>query len=124
MKAFKIQVATDIATWKDVFSTTKAGARSVTDETFTFTTARHVRMYGTDRGNTSKGYSIFDFMVMNDSVPKTLASDARNTSDFLKPLMKCKNRALKYNVPSASFVKISIIDFCGRQVAELINVFK
>jgi hypothetical protein len=64
-KAFKIQVSTDSTTWTDVFSTTVGASYSVTDERFAKTTARYVRMNGTQRGNAS-GYSLFAFMVLND----------------------------------------------------------
>jgi hypothetical protein len=59
-------VATDTSTWTDVFSTTKAAQRSVTDETFSTATARYVRMLGTQRGTTG-GYSLYDFLVLNDT---------------------------------------------------------
>ena len=64
-KAFKIQVSTDSTTWTDVFSTTVGASYSVTDEKFAKTTARYVRMNGTQRGN-ANGYSLFAFMVLND----------------------------------------------------------
>jgi hypothetical protein len=64
-KAFKIQVSTDATAWTDVYSTTIGASYSVTDVPFSKTTARYVRMYGTQRG-TQSGYSLFDFMVLND----------------------------------------------------------
>jgi len=64
-KAFKVQVSTDSTTWTDVYSTTTGASYSVTDVTFAKTTARYVRMNGTQRG-TQNGYSLFDFMVLND----------------------------------------------------------
>jgi hypothetical protein len=64
-KAFKIQVSTDSTAWTDVFSTTVGASYSVTDEKFAKTTARYVRMNGTQRG-TANGYSLFAFMVLND----------------------------------------------------------
>jgi hypothetical protein len=64
-KAFKIQVSTDGTAWTDVYSTTIGASYSVTDVTFSKTSARYVRMYGTQRGTTN-GYSLFDFMVLND----------------------------------------------------------
>ena len=64
-KAFKIQVSTDSTTWTDVFSSTVGASYSVTDERFASTTARYVRMNGTQRGN-ANGYSLFAFMVLND----------------------------------------------------------
>jgi hypothetical protein len=64
-RAFKIQVSTDSTMWKDVYSTTTGASYSVTDVTFAKTTARYVRMNGTQRG-TSNGYSLFAFMVLDD----------------------------------------------------------
>ena len=64
-KSFKIQVSTDSTTWTDMYSTTTGASYSVTDVTFAKTTARYVRMNGTQRGNAS-GYSLFAFMVLND----------------------------------------------------------
>jgi hypothetical protein len=65
-KAFKIQVSPDSTTWTDVYSTTVGASYSVTDVAFTKTSARYVRMNGTQRGN-ANGYSLFAFMVLNDS---------------------------------------------------------
>jgi hypothetical protein len=64
-KAFKIQVSIDSTTWTDVYSTTLGASYSVTDVSFSKTTARYVRMYGTQRGTTN-GYSLFSFMVLDD----------------------------------------------------------
>ena len=64
-KGFKIQVSTDSTTWTDVYSTTVGASYSVTDVTFAKTTARYVRMNGTQRGN-ANGYSLFAFMVLDD----------------------------------------------------------
>jgi hypothetical protein len=64
-KAFKIQVSIDGTTWTDVYSTTIGASYSVTDVTFAKTSARYARMYGTQRGTTN-GYSLFDFMVLDD----------------------------------------------------------
>jgi hypothetical protein len=64
-KAFKIQVSTDATAWTDVYSTTIGASYSVTDVTFAKTTARYVRMNGTQRGN-ANGYSLFAFMVLDD----------------------------------------------------------
>ena len=64
-KAFKIQVSSDSTTWNDVYGTTIGASYSVTDVTFAKTTARYVRMNGTQRGS-ANGYSLFTFMVLND----------------------------------------------------------
>jgi hypothetical protein len=64
-KAFKIQVSADSTNWTDVYSTAVGASYSVTDASFAKTTARYVRMNGTQRGN-ANGYSLFAFMVLND----------------------------------------------------------
>ena len=64
-KEFRIQTSIDATAWTDVFTTTLGSANSVTDETFKTTSARYVRMYGTQRG-TQNGYSLFSFMVLKD----------------------------------------------------------
>ena len=64
-KAFKIQVSSDSTTWTDIYSTSIGAPYSVTDVAFDRTTARYVRMNGSQRG-TSAGYSLFAFMVLND----------------------------------------------------------
>jgi hypothetical protein len=123
-KSFKIQVATDTASWKDVFSTTKAGLRSVTDETFPTASARYVRMYGTVRGNTSKGYSLFDFMVLNDSLTTATSFKPGNSPLFTEGLLSCKNNTIHYCVPSSDFVKLDMVDGRGKLVAVIYNGFK
>jgi hypothetical protein len=64
-KAFKIQTSSDATAWTDVFSTTHGAAYSVTDERFKTTSARYVRMLGTQSGGPG-GYSLFSFMVLKD----------------------------------------------------------
>ena len=64
-KSFDIQVSTDSTTWTSVYTTTIGASYSVTDVTFDKTTARYVRMNGTQRGN-ANGYSMFAFMVLDD----------------------------------------------------------
>jgi hypothetical protein len=65
-KAYKIQASTDGRAWTDVYNNSKGLPYTVTDETFPTTTARYVRMYGSERA-TQAGYSLFSFMVLNDS---------------------------------------------------------
>jgi mannan endo-1,4-beta-mannosidase len=64
-KEFKIQTSTDASAWTDVFTTTAGSPLSVTDETFKTTSARYVRMAGTQRA-TQDGYSLYSFMVLKD----------------------------------------------------------
>jgi hypothetical protein len=123
-KAFKIQLSKDNTAWDDVFSTTKNGARSVTDETFATATARYVRMYGTQRGNTSKGYGLFDFMVLNDSLPQTSVKMVHNPLVSTTSALTCLNNRVLYSLTSGKNVKIEIVDSRGRMVSVLVNGFK
>ena len=60
-KAFQIQVSNDASKWTTVWSTTNGGGGNQTI-TFPTTSARYVRMYGTQRG-TQWGYSLYEFQV-------------------------------------------------------------
>jgi hypothetical protein len=123
-KSFKIQVSTDNETWTDVFSTTKGGKRSVTDETFPTTTARYVRMNGTERGSTNGGYSLFDFMILNDSVTTPVTFQQENSRVPLKPLLTCRENIIHYSVSASCPVKIDVVDCRGKRAAVLIDGFK
>jgi hypothetical protein len=124
-KSFKIQVSTDNSSWKDVFGTTKAGCRSVTDETFDVVKARYVRMNGTERGNKAKGYSLYDFMVLNDD--EATAATTHPCEKALAPSgvsLTCNDRTVHYFLPSGNTVKIDIVDIHGRLVALLADGFR
>jgi hypothetical protein len=123
-KSFKIQVATDTASWKDVFSTTKAGLRSLTDETFPSTVARYVRMYGTQRGNTSKGYGLFDFMVLDDAGYTKTTEKPGNPTVPSERLLTFKNTRIRYHVPRDNSVKLDVVDCRGKRLAVLVDGFK
>lgn len=62
-KAYKIQVSGDGTNWQDVYSTT-AGDGGTDELSFPTTTARYVRMYGTQRG-TIWGYSLWEFEIFS-----------------------------------------------------------
>ncbi|GGD79775.1 discoidin domain-containing protein [Paenibacillus nasutitermitis] len=68
-KSYLIQVSTDAVNWTDVYSTTN-GNGGTDDIGFASTTARYVRMYGTQRG-TAYGYSLYEFGVYNDNPAQT-----------------------------------------------------
>jgi hypothetical protein len=123
-KSFKIQVATDTASWKDVYSTAKAGARSVTDETFATTPARYVRIYGTERGNKAKGYGIFDLMVLNDSLSTATSLKQDKPTIPFRSIIVFRNKVLQYHVRSNNSVKLDVVDGRGRLVTVLVNEFK
>jgi hypothetical protein len=48
-KDFKVQTSADGSGWTDIYSTTQGSSASVTDESFSTTRVRYVRMYGTQR---------------------------------------------------------------------------
>ena len=123
-KSFQIQVSDDAATWRDVFRTTAGGRRSVTDETFATTTARYVRMYGTQRGVTAKGYSLFDFMVLNDSLTTETTFKPATSPLSSEALLTCRNNALYYSIPSGNSVKLEVVDTRGKLVAVLVDGFR
>jgi len=123
-KSFKIQVSTDNVKWDTVFSTTKAGQRCITDETFPTTTARYVRMYGTQRGTTG-GYSMYQFMVLNDSLTSTGTSFKTSKSVSLaQTFLTCQNKTIHYSVPAGNSVKLDIVDARGKVMAVLVDGFK
>ncbi|MCD1257275.1 family 16 glycosylhydrolase [Paenibacillus athensensis] len=66
-KAYQIQVSSNATSWTDVYSTT-TGDGGIDDVSFTSTTARYVRVYGTQRA-TAYGYSLWDFEVYGTGTP-------------------------------------------------------
>lgn len=58
---YKIQTSNDKLTWTDVYSTT-TGDGGIDDINFTSTSAKYVRMYGTQRAGTW-GYSLYELAV-------------------------------------------------------------
>jgi len=117
-KAFKIQTSVDAAVWSDVFSTTAGGARSVTDETFAATEARYVRMQGVTRG-TAQGYSLYQFMVLKDSLPAVTSSPAAKSPPEPVSLLKFRNNLVEYTVPADQSVKLELWDSRGRLMSTL-----
>ncbi|WNQ12906.1 discoidin domain-containing protein [Paenibacillus aurantius] len=74
-KSYKIQVSTDAVNWTDVYSTS-AGNGGIDDIGFPATTARYVRMYGTQRG-TPFGYSLYELGVYYDNLSLTDLASAK-----------------------------------------------
>ena len=67
-KSYQIQVSNDASNWTDVYTTT-TGDGGIDDISFAATTARYVRMYGTERG-LPYGFSLWEFEVYEGgSVP-------------------------------------------------------
>ena len=120
-KSFKIQVSNDASTWNDVYSTEKGGSRTVTDVTFDRTKARYVRMNGTRRTG-SKGYSLFDFMILNDS-DVTSTMNYRSTSAS-KPSLNWNNSLVSYYLPLPSRIKLEVFDFSGKSIGVLVNGYQ
>ena len=81
-KAYQIQVSNDNQNWTTVY-TQNAGNGGTEDFTFRSTTARYVRMFGTQR-TTQYGYSLFEFEVYDvaqcgDAGERYTISDDQNT---------------------------------------------
>jgi hypothetical protein len=109
-KAFKVQVSTDNATW--------------TDESFATTTARYVRMYGTQRGTTG-GYSMFEFMVLNDSGTVTSTSFGPVKAGIpAEASLTRRNNTIHFSVPSGSRVKLDVVDVRGKVMVVLAEGYK
>lgn len=123
-KSFKIQVGTDTSSWTDVFGTTKAGARSVTDETFATVSARYVRVLGVERGNTSRGIGLYDFMVLNDTGVATALPHAGRRGAFSGAGLTARDGTVLYRLASAGAVRLEIVDGRGRLKAVLAEGFR
>jgi Glycosyl hydrolases family 43/F5/8 type C domain len=117
-KAFKVQTSVDAAAWSDVYSTTTGAARSVTDETFATTQARYVRMLGVTRG-TTQGYSLYQFMVLNDSLPPVTAMRSAKTSPKSSSLLTYEDNLVRYTLPVDQNVKLELWTAQGRLVSTL-----
>ncbi len=118
-KSFQIQVSADATTWTDVFSTKAGGKRSVTDETFTKTSARYVRMLGTERGLTNQGYGLFDFMVLNDTGATVALAHPASHLNSSQAKLTIENRLLHYAIPTDQFIRLEVVDSRGKRVAKL-----
>ncbi len=82
--AYAIQVSTDNQNWTPVF-TQKAGKGGFEDIRFTATTARYVRMFGTQRA-TQFGYSLFEFGVYNTAnTPQYAVTSSASGSGTVTP---------------------------------------
>jgi len=64
-KSYRIEVSTDGDNWTQVSSTT-SGAVGIQTHTFTPTNARHVRMYGVERGYEYGGFSLWEFEIYGE----------------------------------------------------------
>jgi hypothetical protein len=117
-KSFKIQTSVDAAAWSDVFSTTTGAARSVTDETFATTQARYVRMQGVTRG-TTQGYSLYQFMVLKDSLPPVTAFRPGKVSPKSSSLLTYRDNVVRYTVSADQNVKLELWDTRGKLLSIL-----
>jgi len=65
-KSYRIEVSTNGTTWNQVFNTTN-GASGTQTHSFTSTEARHVRMYGTELGLSTAGFSLYEFEIYGET---------------------------------------------------------
>lgn len=77
-KVFQIQTSTDGTTWSPVYSNSN-GTGGTNDITFTATSARFVRMSGTQRSN-DWGYSLYEFQVFASGSSTNLALNRPSTA--------------------------------------------
>jgi hypothetical protein len=120
-KAFKIQVATDTANWKDVYTCSNVGPRSVTDETFPTTTARYVQMAATQKGGPN-GYTLFDFMVLNDSGVTALRPGRSGAVPGAG--LRRESDGIHYLLPAGGAVRLELADGRGRVKSVLVDGFR
>jgi len=105
-KSYKIQVSNNGTDWTDVYSTTSGNG--VTDNIPLNVNARYVRMYGTERGNTAWGYSLYEFGVY---------------SVYVAPVQKMHISAIDmtYKTARGGFVsataKVKIVDTNGQALS-------
>jgi hypothetical protein len=65
-KSYKIEVSTNGTSWTEVFNITNNASAGVKTHTFTPTNARHVRMYGVERGYEYGGFSLYEFEIYGE----------------------------------------------------------
>jgi hypothetical protein len=73
-------------------------------------------MYGTQRGTTN-GYSLFNFMVLNDSsaTPTTFKPEISPIPN--KTFLKCQNNTIRYSIPLGNSVRLEAFDAQGKLTA-------
>lgn len=81
-------------------------------------------MYGTERGNNEKGYSLFDFMVLKDSLDVTAARFSAKSPVASKSPLSIINNRICINIVSGTSVKLHLVDFRGKLVDVLIDGFR
>jgi len=122
-KAFKIQVATDTANWKDVYTCASVGPRSVTDETFATVNARYVQMAATQKGGPN-GYTLFEFAVLNDSGVTAVGPRSGKASAASAGPLAFRDGVLRYSLAAAGAVKLEVVDGRGKVKAVPVDGFQ
>jgi hypothetical protein len=99
-KSYKIQVSSNGTSWTDAYSTTteNGGTDLVT---FAQTSARYVRMYGTERG-TQWGYSLYEFEVYSPSPGVITAVDFKQAPQNKNQCMTVSENRIHINASSTS----------------------
>jgi hypothetical protein len=101
-----------------VYTCAKVGPRSVTDETFPTTTARYVQVAATQKNGTN-GYTLFEFMVLNDSGVTAVGPGSRRASGSSGAELSYAAGTIRYSLPAARTVKLELLDGRGKRVATL-----
>jgi hypothetical protein len=80
-------------------------------------------MNGTQRATTN-GYSLFAFMVLNDTsaTPTTFKTEKPSVPSGI--FLKCQNNAIQYAIPFSNPVKLEAFDARGKLAAVLVDAFQ
>jgi len=122
-KTFQIQTSPNSTIWTDIYSTTKGASYSVTDVTFAKTSARYIRMNGTQRGTTN-GYSLFAFMVLDDSSAAPVSFKAEKILPASGLSLAYRNNTVDYCLPSDASIKLEAFDARGKLTVVLAEGFR
>ncbi|TXD52711.1 MULTISPECIES: discoidin domain-containing protein [unclassified Polaribacter] len=108
---YVIQVSSDASSWTTVY--TQVGGNGGTDDiSFTATSARYIRMYGTKRG-TAYGYSLYEFEVYGTSNP---ALGIDKLEDISFSVFPNPTANIVHINTSSTIDSVEVFDISGRKV--------
>jgi hypothetical protein len=118
-KVYEIQTSNNNIDWTTTVTVTD-GNGGVEIHWFSETTARYVRMYGTERG-TTYGYSLYEFEIYPVSDRRIYVSDQNNPSnskDCGRLEKPCKSVGYSYNTHSPQIEEFSINIYIYKTVTD------
>lgn len=108
---YTIDVSNDATNWTTVY-TEDAGNGGIDDISFASTSARYVRMYGTERG-TAFAYSLYEFEVYGKAILSTESFEAFSFSIYPNPA----NNLINFKA-NTRIDRIQIFNLLGKKVME------